>query len=83
MTTCIKYVGTGIIANIIMKVNNLSFLNIKDIVKGSDFDVKDEKKEGKSLVFTLYNVITIGQSETSLLTKLLSVMKKIIQDDDY
>ena len=83
LTTCIKYVGTGIIANIIMKVNNLSFSNIKDIVKGSDFDVKDEKKEGKSLVFTLYNVITIGQSETSLLTKLLSVMKKIIQDDDY
>ena len=41
LTTCIKYVGTGIIANIIMKVNNLSFSNIKDIVKGSDFDVKD------------------------------------------
>ncbi len=82
ITSSIKYVGTGIVVNIIIKVDNLTKKKIKDIVKGTGFDIDNEKQEGKSLIFRLFNTVTIGQSETSLLTKLLFVMKKIIDEDN-
>jgi len=76
MTASPIYLGTGMRIELKMKLNKLRFEDVKKKLENTEF-VAENNNDG----IVIINKITIGESETYLLCKLLENVKNIIKND--
>ena len=80
MTSCPRFLGTGLLLKMQLKVGTLERDDIDYVMRDKEFAWKIVKDvENKEYLIELFNKFTIGLSETELLTKLLSYINELFE----
>ena len=80
MTSCPRFLGTGLLLKMQLKVGTLERDDIDYVMRDKEFAWKIVKDvENKKYLIELFNKFTIGLSETELLTKLLSYINELFE----
>ena len=80
ITACPRFIGTGLLLKIQIKLGTLERDDIEYVMKGKEFAWKIVKDvDNKEYLIELINKYTIGLSETEVLTKLLGYINELFE----